>query len=248
MSEPGGTSPRSIEGEDYAGATVWGVNFAGASFEDVNFTDATMRRVWLRQVSIDGFIENLVVNGVDVTAAVNAGDPWWPLRGILRPTDGAGHRETWSALRARWDDTIAAFEAAGGESPLVSVEGEWSLRDTLRHLVFVTDKWLFAPLTGATTFTWLGLSNTGSRDHPWPGVDPAADPDWSETLRAYDDRCRRVTEFLDGFDPASLPAEAEVLENGTVPAVECCFAVFEEEFEHLRYAVRDLATVRGAVR
>lgn len=207
-----------------------------------------MRRVWLRDVSVDGFVEKLVVNGVDVTATVNAGDPWWPLRGMLRPSDAAGHRATWAALRDKWDGTLADFSAAGGDAPLASVGGEWSLRDTLRHLIFVTDKWLFAPLTGAASFTRLGLSNTGSKNFPWPGVDPHLDPTWDETLAAFNERCRRVAAFFDGFDPGSLPGEVEVLENGMVPGVECCYAVFEEEFEHLRYAVRDLDALRRGSR
>ena len=244
MSDAEPSPPRSLEGEDFSGATVWGVSFADAEFEDVNFTGATMRRIWLRNVTIDGFVENLVVNGVDVTAAVNAGDTWWPLRGMLRPVSGPEYREVWSTLCARWDETIAAFESEGPDATTVSVAGEWSLRDTLRHLIFVTDKWLFAPLTAASTFAWLGKSNTGSKDFPWPGVDAAANPTWAETLQEYRHRCRRVTDFLDRFDPATVPAEVEVLENGTVPGIECCYAVFEEEFEHLRYAVRDLAVLR----
>ena len=32
----------------------------------------------------------------------------------------------------------------------------------------------------------------------------------------------------------------EVPENGAVPAVMCFHVVLEEEFEHLRYALRDL--------
>ena len=35
--------------------------------------------------------------------------------------------------------------------------------------------------------------------------------------------------------------EVEVLENGTVALIECFHTVFEEAFEHLRYALRDLA-------
>jgi len=31
-----------------------------------------------------------------------------------------------------------------------------------------------------------------------------------------------------------------VLENGTAPALMCFHVVLEEEFEHLRYALRDL--------
>ena len=40
-----------------------------------------------------------------------------------------------------------------------------------------------------------------------------------------------------------MPETVEVLENGTVPTVMCFHVVLEEEFEHLRYALRDLATL-----
>lgn len=238
-------SPRSLEGEDYAGATVWGVSFAGAEFEDVNFTGASMKRVWLRDVEMDGFVERLVVNGVDVTEVVNAGDRWWPLRGMLRPVDGDGHRAAWDSLQEAWTALIDEARSMGGSAMTTSVNGEWSLRDTLRHLIFVTDKWLFAPLAGATVFSAIGMSNSGSRDHPWPGVDRDADPDPESVLEAHRTRSQRVTEFLAGFDPTAIPAEVEILENGTVPGVECLYAVFEEEFEHLRYATRDLGLVRS---
>lgn len=242
-------SPRSLEGEDYTGATVWGVGFAGAEFEDVNFTGATMKRVWLRDVTVDGFVDRLVVNGVDVTEVVNAGDRWWPLRGMLRPTDGDGHRRAWVALQGAWTDLLDDATELGTSAMQASVDGEWSLCETLRHLVFVTDKWLFGPLTGAREFSSLGLSNTGSRDFPWPGVDPSVDPRPDEVIAQYRDRSHRVAEFLDTFEPSSLPAEVEILENGTMPATECLYAVFEEEFEHLRYATRDLARLReGSVR
>jgi hypothetical protein len=33
------------------------------------------------------------------------------------------------------------------------------------------------------------------------------------------------------------------MENGAVPTLECFYAVLEETFEHLRYAVRDLAVL-----
>lgn len=127
----------------------------------------------------------------------------------------------------------------------VSVGGEWSFRDTLRHLVFVTDKWLFAPLAGATRFSSIGLSNTGSRDYPWPSVDRDANPDLGAVIGEYRARSQRVGEILETFDPASIPAEVEILENGTMPGAECFYAVFEEEFEHLRYATRDLAILEA---
>ena len=38
----------------------------------------------------------------------------------------------------------------------------------------------------------------------------------------------------------------DVLENGTNPVQECIYTVFEEEFWHNRYALRDLAQLEAA--
>jgi len=42
---------------------------------------------------IHGFVERLIVNGVDVTDDVNANDPWQPLRGMLGPTNADALRD-----------------------------------------------------------------------------------------------------------------------------------------------------------
>jgi hypothetical protein len=53
----------------------------------------------------------------------------------------------------------------------------------------------------------------------------------------------RFRQFVAATDLSALPAETEVMENGAVPTLECFYAVLEETFEHLRYAVRDLAVL-----
>jgi hypothetical protein len=48
------------------------------------------------------------------------------------------------------------------------------------------------------------------------------------------------------FWTGSLTRPVEVLENGTNPVQECIYTVFEEEFWHNRYALRDLAQLEAA--
>ncbi len=57
-------------------------------------------------------------------------------------------------------------------------------------------------------------------------------------------RAERSTAFRDylrDVDDAEFTRVVEVLENGPNPVLECLYTVFEEEFEHNRYAERDLA-------
>lgn len=229
-----------FEGQDLSEAVFWGVDLTKATLRDVNLTGARMKNVWLVDVDIDGLIDRLVVNGVDVTGYVNEHDPWYPLRGMLRPTDIVGLRAALDALDAAWAATINRARVLSDAQLHESVGGEWSFVQTQQHLVFGVDKWFTAPLLGETTFHALGLPNTGSRDFGWPGLDLDARPSLDEVLAVRDEQASQLRAYVAGISEDAFASEVEVLENGTVPLIECLYTVFEESFEHHRYAVRDL--------
>jgi DinB superfamily/Pentapeptide repeats (8 copies) len=233
-----------FEGRDLREAIFWGVDLTKATLRDVNLTGARMTSVWLIDVNIDGLIDRLVVNGVDVTAYVNEHDPWYPLRGMLRPTDVAGLRAALDALDAAWAATINRARALTDAQLNESVGGEWSFVQTLQHLVFGVDKWFIAPLLGQTRFHALGLPNTGSRDFGWLGLDLDARPNLDEVLTVRDEQTAQLRAFVDGASADEFTRQVEVLENGTVPLIECMYTVLEESFEHHRYAVRDLVQLQ----
>jgi hypothetical protein len=235
--------PKEFEG-DLAGAVFWGADMTGARFRDVDLTGASISHAWLIDVDIDAWVDRLVVNGVDVTDYVNARDPWYPLRTMLRPPDPAGMRTTWAALETEWADTIT-LAAELPESVLHdSVDGEWSFVETLRHIVFAIDKWFTAPVLGEP-FHPIGLANRGSVDFPFPGVDPNAQPSVAEALASRADRAGRVADFLESVSIDDLSQSIDVMENGPHPLVECIYTVFEEPFWHNRYARRDLEILRA---
>ena len=229
-----------FEGQDLSESKFWGVDLTKATLRDVNLTGARMKNVWLVDVDIDGLIDRLVVNGVDVTAYVNEHDPWYPLRGMLRPTDVAGLRAALDALGAAWAATINRARALTDAQLHESVGGEWSFVQTQQHLVFGVDKWFNAPLLGQTTFHAIGLPNTGSRDFGWPGLDLDTRPSLDQVLAVRDEQAAQLRAYIDGVSADEFTRDVEVLENGTVTLIECLYTVFEESFEHHRYAVRDL--------
>src|SRR3954449_7259800 len=126
-------------GGDLAGAVFWGADLKGASFRDVDLTGARITHAWVVDVEIDALVDNVVINGVDVTAYVNERDPWYPLRSMLRPADPQAMRATWAALEEECAKTIARAQALPEEKLHQSVDGEWSFVQTIRHLVFATD-------------------------------------------------------------------------------------------------------------
>ena len=232
-----------FEGVDLRGARFREVDLSDARIEGANLTNVKMSDVWLVNVEIDGLFNGVTINGVDVTAYVSAElariDPE---RALLEPTDPDGMRAAWRAVCALWDATIERAQELPEETLHASVDGEFSFVQTLRHLVFATDKWFTAPILGGT-FDPIGLPNTGSLDFPWPALDRDARPSFAEALAVRRDRGARFAAYLADLDPAVLTSTVEVLENGRAPIQACLHTVFEEEMAHHGYATRDLDTL-----
>jgi uncharacterized damage-inducible protein DinB len=229
-----------FEFRDLSDAVFWGVDLTGATFRDVNLTNVAVSHALLVNVDIDATLDRVTINGVDVTQYVNERDRWYPLRGMLRPTDPDGMRAAWDALEDAWATTTARAERLTEAQRQERVNGEWSYVETLRHLVFAIDKWFTAPILGEG-FDPMGLPNSGSVDFPWPDLDPAAGPSFDEARAAYAARAARFREYLTSLSAADLGRTVDVLENGPNPIVECVYTVLEEAFHHNRYADRDLA-------
>jgi len=236
--------PEEFEG-DLAGAVFWGADLSGARFRDVNLTDAKISHAWLVNVDIDALIDRVVINGVDVTSYVNERDTWYPLRAMLRASKPEDMRATWEALEGEWAKTIARAQALPEDALHESVNDEFSFVQTLRHLVFAMDKWFTVPVLG-DSFHPMGLPNTGSLDFGWPGLDYDLRPSVSEALAVRAGRAARFRDYLGSVAETELTRPIEVLENGTNPLHECIYTVFEEEFWHNRYALRDLAQLEAA--
>lgn len=231
-----------FEDRDLSDSVFWGVDLRRATFRDVDLSGVSISHALLDGVEIDAKIDRLVINGVDVTDYVNERDRWYPLRAMVRPTEPEGARAAWAALEQAWAATIARADRLTDAHRHQRVDDEWSFVETLRHLLFALDKWFTVPILGEG-FHPIGMPNSGSVDLPWPGLDRDAAPSYAEVLAARAERADRFRSWLDELDPAHLTREVEVLENGAVTVHHCLLTVLEEEFQHLRYADRDLTVL-----
>lgn len=231
--------PEEFAFQDLSDAVFWGVDLQRTTFRDVDLAGARISHARLVDVVIDAEIDRLVVNGVDVTAFVNERDEWFALRSHLHPTEPDRMRLGWQSFVAAWDGAIERATELAEQQRHASVAGEWSFVETLRHLVFATDKWCSVPILGGG-FHPLGLPNRGSADAGWPGLDADADPSFDDAVAAWRDRAGRLRDHLATIERAAIEAEVDVLENGTTAVHDCIGVVFEEHFQHLRYALRDL--------
>ena len=236
--------------DDLHGATFRGVNLRGARFLGANLSGVVMRGVEVTGAEIDApwlrWSGRFLVNGVDVIAYVEEElNRRFPGRDQQRAQDPDGLRSAWAALEQAWTATLERVAGLPPATVDASVDGEWSFAQTLRHLVLATDAWLGKGiLEREQPFHPLGLAFTGAGEGD--GFDlsvfTTGTPTYDEVLEARADRVAMVREFLASVTADELdrprnnpwaPAEPETTRS-------CLHVILEEEWEHLRFAVRDL--------
>src|SRR6476659_9047760 len=96
-----------FEKVDLSGATFEMTDFRGARFRNVDLRGAIIRGAFVVDVEIDGALDNLRINGVDVAPLIEAElDRLHPERAKLHPDDANGFREAWPEIERLWDETV----------------------------------------------------------------------------------------------------------------------------------------------
>jgi hypothetical protein len=242
------------EADDLQGATFEDVCLQGARFVRSDLSGVVMRGVDLAGADLDAPWlldgDTLMVNGVDVTAYVDAElDRRFPGREQRRTDNPEGLRAAWAALEVVWASTLDRASAMPEGSVEVRVDGEWSFAQTLRHLVMATDTWLGkAVLEIEQPYHPIGQPNV---EYYTDGYDPAVfsdeAPAYADVLKARADRVAMVRDYLATFTPEVLtePRRSPWDPDRSESVLACLHTIFEEEWEHHRYAVRDLDAVEA---
>ncbi len=228
-------------------ADLSGSRFHAANLQGTRFTDA-----WIYDTEISGDLESLTVNGVDVVPLVAAElDRRYPERLLLRSEDPAGLAEAWAWVETEWVATLARARTLPERAWYKSVDGEWSFTETLRHLVHATDCWLGRMVRGeANPFHPWGIAGY-LRDPTSIGLDPSAAPSLDEVLVVRAAHQAMVRETIAGATPEELERVCDPPKDGKHPqglhsVRRCLHVILNEEWEHHRYANRDLAVLESA--
>jgi len=239
----------------YRGASFLVRDLTGARFVDCDLTQVKIVDGWLVDVSVSGYVSNLRVNDVDVTAFVEAElDRRHPERLQFREMRTADdYRAMWETIEQLWSDAVARAERLPDPARHERVDGEWSFVETLRHQVFITDAWASRTvLDEPLPYHPLGLPQTWypPGDAAALGVDLDARPSFAEVLEVRAGRMAVVRGIVDGLADADLArvctrTPAPGYPEETRAAGECLAVVMEEEIEHYRFAVRDLAVLEA---
>jgi hypothetical protein len=232
---------------EFEGATFIRTSFKGATLRSSDVSGVTMRSVELGGLDVDSHdlsFGTLIVNGIDVVPLVEAElDRRFPGRELQRSQTPEGLREGWAAVQSAWQETVAATPR---ELVDAHVEDEWSLAQTLRHLVLATDAWLRGGILRIEQpFHQLGQIFTGAAEMGFDmSVFRTDPPTYDEILAVRAERQQLVTDYLATVTPEILAEERDNPWGGGDwhPSVgDCLRVILEEEWAHLRYIRRDLA-------
>jgi hypothetical protein len=204
-------------------------DLTGAEFRECDLSRARLVGVVMQDAEIDGLVTNLVVNGVEVMPYVEAElDRRHPV------------------LRDDWATTTERVRSMSENSEHHGVDGEWSMVETLRHLVFVHDSWFRRCVLGLTEpFTAMGLAPPFVMDKE--GLDPSAQPSLDEVLAVRNRQALEIETWLAEVTPDQLAQTAPVPDDDRWPPYakgravrQCLGTVLNEEWAHHGFCKRDL--------
>lgn len=228
---------------DLRGARFVGADLSGVVMRGVDVQGADLDSPWL----FDGE-STLLVNGVDVIPLVEAElNRRFPGRADRRTADPDGLRAAWAVLEHTWAATLERVAAMQPGTVDVSVGREWSFAQTLRHLVMATDTWLGrAILEIEQPYHPHGQPNSEyETDGNDMSVFTTVTPPYADVLEVRAGRVAMVRNFLATVTPDQLSATRKNPHNpdDQETILACLHVIFQEEWEHHRYAVRDLEAI-----
>lgn len=240
------------KGPQLSGARMEDADFSGARLHSPNFEGARITDAWFSGADISGDLEGLRLNGVEVAPLVEAElRRLFPERAKLRATEPGGLAEAWVMIEDTWQATLARAVALPPAALSVRVDDEWSFVETLRHLVHATDSWLRRMIKGIDhPYHPWALAGSWLTDPAALGIDPAADPSLDEVLEVRRERMEEVRQTIAALTPEELarvcvPPQTPGHPNGPHSVLECLHVILNEEWEHNRYAVRDLEALEN---
>jgi hypothetical protein len=244
----------SFERADLSGSEFVDTTLRGSRFVRADLSGVVMREVDVSGADVDApWLPHggpFRVNGVDVAPLVEAElDRRFPGRAERRARDPEGLRAAWAAVERAWDAAIDRAAAMPPGSVDVSVAGEWSFAQTLRHLVLVTDVWLRrSVLELERPFHPIGQIGPGAEEEGFDlSVLSEPEPSYDDVLAVRAERAAMVRDFLASVTPEELavPRTNPWAPQHPETTLSCLHVILEEAWEHLRFALRDLDAIEA---
>lgn len=242
------------------------LSLPGADLYEADLSGAVLRESDLRGTRIvgslvdglsvtafSGILGAITVEGVDVVPFVEAElDRRHPYRPLVRTATTADElRAGFAVVDRSWVDLLQHAAGLPDEVRRQRVGGEWSLTETVRHLVTAVDIWvgrMLGGLDGPVHPLGLPVADEPRESAVAMGIDPDADPSWDEVVAAWQSRramaaaaFAQLTDDRLDDDATGIPTPNVGVE--TRSRRRCHLTVVREMGEHHRYATRDLALI-----
>lgn len=237
---------------DFKGQLLISPDFSGSHLHDGNFEGARLTDAWLKDAEVSGYINGMIVNGVEIQPLVEAElNRRTPERAKLTARDPAGLAEGWMVIENVWAATLESARRLPDALLYERVNGEWSFVETLRHLIMATDTWLGRMVEGeARPWHPWGMAGPWLSDPAAIGLDYSAQPSLDEVLIVRRGRMDAVKQVIAGVTADELqrtciPPDGEHHPNQPHTVLHCLHVILNEEWEHNRYANRDLAVLQA---
>lgn len=172
-------------------------------------------------------------------------------RDKLRATDQEGLADAWAMIEELWSGTVARARKLPEPVLHEQVNGEWSFVQTHRHLVLATDCWLRRMVKGMPhPYHAWGLGGSWLTSPRRWGIDPDADPSLDQVLDVRRERMTEVREVIVSANAAELertciPPDSPGHPRKEHTVLSCLHVILKEEWQHRRYAVRDLEVLEN---
>ncbi len=238
--------------EGLAGRRVVEADLSRARLHAANFWRTKVTDGFFVDADFSGEIEGLRVNGVEVAPLVEAElDRQFPERVQLRAEDPHGLAVAWELIERIWATTDERARALPEAALHRSVDDEWSYVATLRHLVMATDCWLGRMINGEERpwHPW-GLAGEFLKEPERIGLDTQATPSLDDVMAVRRGRMASVRQTIGAMTAAELDRTCNPPDDGNHPkgphtVRKCLHVILNEEWEHSRYANRDLGQLES---
>lgn len=242
--------PDTLRERTFRNQSLRGSRFMGCGFGDVVIRGSEVAGMEIESPWLFEGDSRLLVNGVNVVPLVDAElNRRFPGRELRDAPTPEGLSAAWAALEQTWQATLDRALVMPPGTLDASVANEWSFTQTLRHLVMATDTWLGKAILERTQpYHRAGLPN----DDDSPAYDASdfstESVPFNEVLEARADRQAMVRRYIASVTSEELaaPRKNPHAPDHTETVLSCLRTILEEEWEHHRYAVRDLDVLAQA--
>ncbi|MEX0875144.1 MAG: DinB family protein [Actinomycetota bacterium] len=229
-------------------------DWSNAQFRNISFAGARMRDIDLFNAKISGRMDGLIINDIEIEPLMRreierTNPERKKLFGTDPPSMRAGVDVVLAQLEATWKRALALAEAQRNQQ----VDEEWSVVETVRHLIFAFDAWIKRALLGEDDpFDPIALPPTFlPPTAPGMSCDPDAKPSFEDALAVWKDRVKLLNEIVDGLTPDELVRPIVTKGEGYPPpgheteVIGPLWTVIEEIWWHNRFMNRDLDVLEG---